>query len=435
MTTDNMPFHTDSLGIRLPVTIGLVVIMLFFGVLGLWSALAPLKSAAIAQGVLAVDSQRKTIQHLEGGIVQEIRVREGQQVSAGDVLVELDETQALARLELLNGRLDAARAQEYRLRAERDGLDAIAFPTALTDRFDSPDMGDIINGQQNIFAARRQSLDGQVAILERRIEQYGEEIKGLNGLVAAQEEQIRLTEDEIASNQVLVDQGLSGKSRLLELQRDLAELLGSRSQNQAALARIGQNIDEARLQISELRMNNLNEVVQELRTVQTQIVDLNEQIRAAGDVLQRTTIRASQSGTVVDLQVHTPGGVIAPGQTLMDIVPAGDSIIVEARIDPADIDVVQAGLVAHIRLTAYSNRNLQPIEAKVITVSADSLADKVTGQPYFLARIAVSGELAEDVALYPGMQAEVMVVTGERTLADYITRPIRESFNRALRED
>jgi HlyD family type I secretion membrane fusion protein len=435
MTTDHKPFHTDSLGIRLPVTIGLVVIMLFFGVLGLWSALAPLQSAAIAQGVLAVDSQRKTIQHLEGGIVEEIRVREGQRVSAGEVLVELDETQALARLDLLNGRLDAARAQEYRLRAERDGLDAIAFPTALTDRADNPDMSDIINGQQNIFAARRQSLDGQEAILERRIEQYGEEIKGLNGLFAAQEEQSRLTEDEIASNQVLVDQGLSGKSRLLELQRDLAQLLGSRSQNQAALARSRQNIDEARLQISDLKLNNLNEVVQELREVQTQIVDLNEQIRAAQDVLQRTVIRAAQDGTIVNLQIHTPGGVIAPGQTLMDIVPAGDAIIVEARINPVDIDIVEAGLSAHVRLTAYSSRNLQPVEGRVITVSADRLTDPYSGNPFYLARIEITGDLDSGIELYPGMQAEVMVVTGARTLVDFLTLPIRESFNRALREE
>lgn len=435
MTTDPMQASNDSLGIRLPVTIGLVVVGLFFGVLGIWSVAAPLQSAAIARGVLAVDSQRKTVQHLEGGIIREILVREGQQVAAGEVLVELDTTQALARLDLLSGRFDAALAQEYRLRAERDGLATIAFPDSLLDREQDAAVREILDGQRNIFSARQRALAGQVAILERRIQQFGEEIQGLAGLTAAQDEQIRLIEEEIDSNQVLVDQGLSGKSRLLELQRELAGLLGSRSQNLAAQARNQQNIDEARLQISELQAEHLNEVVQELRQVQTQVVDLNEQVRAASDVLQRTTIRAAQQGTVVGLQVHTPGGVIAPGQALMDIVPVGDRIIVEARIDPADIDVVDAGLDAHVRLTAYNNRNLQPVAARVITVSADSLADPVTGQPYYLARIELTGELADRVELYPGMQAEVMVVTGERTLADYLTRPIRDSFNRALRED
>lgn len=425
----------DELGIRLPVTIGLVVIFLFFGVLGLWAALAPLQSAAIAQGVLSVDSQRKTLQHLEGGIVKEILVREGQKVNAGDELIKLDETQALARLDLLNGRLDAALAQEYRLRAERDGLEAIEFPETLQERMDEDAVREILDGQQNIFAARRLSRDGQVAILERRIEQFGEEIQGLSGLADAQIEQIRLIEDEIDSNQILVDQGLSGKTRLLELQRELAELLGNRSQNLAAIAKSRQSIDEARLQITELQTDTLNEVVQELREVQTTIYDFNEQIRSARDVLQRTSIRASQSGTIVGIQVHTTGGVIAPGQALMDIVPDGDSIIVEARIDPSDIDIVEAGLDANVRLTAYSSRNMQPIDGKVITVSADRLTDPRTNLPYFLARIELTGAIAENVELYPGMQAEVMVVTGERTLVDYITRPVRDSFNRALRED
>lgn len=421
--------------IRLPVTFGMAVILLFFGLLGLWSLLAPLQSAAIAPGVLSVDSQRKTIQHFEGGIVKEILVKEGQEVKAGEDLIILDETQSLARLELLKGRLDAALAQEYRLRAERDGLFTIQFPDSLMDRSGEAPIREILEGQENIFAARRSSREGQVNILERRIEQFNEEIEGLSGLALAQEEQIRLIEDEIDSNQVLVDQGLSGKSRLLELQRELAELLGSKSQNLAAVSKSRQNIDEARLQITELENNSLNEVVQELREVQTSIVDFNEQIKAAEDVMQRTAIRATQNGTIVNLQVHTTGGVISPGQPLMDIVPEGDRIIVEARISPSDIDVVDAGLDAHVRLTAYSSRNMQPLEGRVNTVSADRLTDPVTTNPYFLARIELNGKLPADMELYPGMQAEVMVITGERTLMEYMTQPIRESFNRALRED
>lgn len=424
----------DDLGIRLPILVGVLAVTLFFGVLGSWAALAPLQSAAIAPGELSVNSQRKTVQHLEGGIVADIRVGEGQVVAAGEPLVVLDDTQALARLEQLNGRLDAALAQDYRLRAERDGRDDIVYPASLEQRREEAKVAEILAGQQSIFDARRQALAGQVAILERRIEQYREEIRGVAGLIAAQDEQVRLVDEEIASNQVLVDQGLNGKTRLLELQRQLAELLGSRGQNQAALAKNRQNIDEARLQITELRTGHLNDVVQELRDVQTQVADLNEQIRAARDILQRTVIRASQDGTIVNLQIHTPGGVIAPGQPLMDIVPLGDRLIVEARIDPADIDVVEPGLDAHVRLTAYSSRSQLPVAARVATVSADRLTDALSGQPYYLARIELTGALDPGMALYPGMQAEVMVVTGQRTLLDYMAQPLLQSFNRAMKE-
>lgn len=431
--TDNN--NLNELGIRLPVMTGLLIIFLFFGVLGLWSLLAPLQSAAIAQGVLAVDSQRKTIQHLEGGIVSEIRVTEGQQVDAGEVLVVLDDTQARARLELLNGRLRATRAQESRLIAEREGNSEITYNAALLELADTAAGAEIVQSQENIFAARRQALNGQIAILRGRISQHQEEVSGLTELVASLDQQIRLVEDEIISNEVLVAQGLSGKTRLLELQREHANLLGRRSQSMTEISRARQNIDEARLQMTELSTTHLNEVVAQLRDIQTEIYDLTEQIRSAKDILSRTEIRATQGGTVVDIQVHTIGGVVAPGQDLLDIVPVGDEIIVEARIDPADIDVVQAGLEANVRLTAYSHRNLLPIAARVLTVSADSLTDNRTNLPYYLARIKFTGEVDSSLELYPGMQTEVMVVTGERTLVDYLTWPLRQSFNRALREN
>jgi HlyD family type I secretion membrane fusion protein len=426
-----------GMGVTTPMAVGAGIVGLFFGVFGAWAAFAPLESAAVARGVISVETQRKTIQHLEGGIVGEILVRDGDEVTADAILVVLDDTQARATLDLLRGRHSAARALEARLIAERDGAAEIAFPEDARDSAEA-DVAELVRAQRNIFTGRRQSIAGQVAIMQQRIAQIQQEIRGLEGQTAAQAEQLALTNEEIASNQKLVDQGLSGKTRLLELQRALAEVTGEHSQSLAAIARAQQNIEETRLQMADLRTNFINEAVQQLGVVQTELLDLNEQIRAAEDVLRRTVIRSPMAGTVVGLQVHTVGGVVAPGQALLDVVPKGDRLIVEAFIDPNDIDVVEVGLEAQVRLTALTQRNLAPLEGHVTTVSADRLTDERTGASYFLARVELDDDPAENLdgeRLYPGMQAEVMIVTGARTTLDYLSRPLVDSFNRAFREN
>jgi HlyD family secretion protein len=426
-----------SMGITRPIALGAGIVALFFGVFGAWATFAPLESAAVARGVISVETQRKTIQHLEGGIVGEIRVRDGDEVVADEVLVVLDDTQARATLELLQGRYRAAQGLEARLMAERDGLATIVFPAVLQTSSE-PKVTELLRAQVNIFNGRRQSVAGQTAIMEQRIAQIQEEIRGLQGQAAAQAEQLALANDEIASNQKLVDEGLAGKTRLRELQRELAEVTGMHSQNVAAIARAQQNIEEARLQIVELSTDFVNEAVQGLGVAQAELLDLTEQVRAAQDVLQRTVIRAPMAGTIVDLQVHTVGGVVTPGQALLDVVPKGDQLVVEAFVDPNDIDVVQVGLPAQVRLTALTQRNLAPLEGRVTRVSADRLIDQRTGAAYFLARVELVADGARQLdgeRLYPGMQAEVMIVTGARTTLDYLSRPIVESFNRAFREN
>jgi HlyD family type I secretion membrane fusion protein len=425
------------MGITTPIALGAGIVALFFGVFGAWATFAPLESAAVARGVISVETQRKTIQHLEGGIVGEIRVRDGDEVAADQVLVVLDDTQARATLELLQGRYRAAQGLEARLMAERDGLTSIVFPAVLQTSSE-PAVTELKRAQVNIFNGRRQSVAGQTAIMEQRIAQIQEEIRGLQGQTAAQAEQLALANDEIASNQKLVDEGLAGKTRLRELQRELAEVTGLHSQNLAAIARAQQNIEEARLQIVELSTDFVNEAVQGLGVAQAELLDLTEQVRAAQDVLQRTVIRAPMAGTIVDLQVHTVGGVVTPGQALLDVVPKGDQLVVEAFVDPNDIDVVQVGLPAQVRLTALTQRNLAPLEGRVTRVSADRLIDQRTGAAYFLARVELVADGAGQVdgeRLYPGMQAEVMIVTGARTTLDYLSRPIVDSFNRAFREN
>ena len=439
MAPAEAPPHPAGEGpnIRGPVTFGLALIFLFFGVFGAWAALAPLQSAAIAPGVVSVDSSRKTVKHLEGGIVGEILVQEGVAVKAGQVLIRLDELQAGATLDLLRGRLIAATALQARLQAERDGSAEIAYPQWL--RQETADkVKEVLSGQTSIFQVRAESLAGQTAILQQRIAQFDEEIQGLQGQIAAEDRQVALITAELKDLRKLVKKGLARRPRMLELERRAAEIQGSRHQNQARLARVRQQIGETELRISELKTQRDNEVVAELREVQSEILDLTERVRAAGDVMDRTEIRAPISGTVVGLQVHTAGGVIAPREALMDIVPSEDSLIVEARVNPIDIDVVRSGLPAQVRFSAFSQRNQLPVEGIVTSVSADSLVDDRSGEAYYLARIELTGDfrkMLDGAELTPGMQADVIIVTGERTALQYLMKPLVRSFDRALREE
>lgn len=425
----------SRMGIAPVLLSGAVIIALFFVAFGGWAAWAPLKSAALAPGVVAVESNRKTIKHLEGGIVADIQVRDGDVVKSGQILLRLDETQARVTLDRLRGRAAAARALEARLIAERDGTDEVTFPASLTT--DGSENTETLAGQLKIFLTRKEAVAAQENILEQQAAQLSEEIAGLRGLIAAENTQIDLIHSEIEDVRTLVTKGLAKRSRLLALQRRRAEIEGARSRNIAGVARAKQQIAETRLRVSELKTQQLNQVVEELRATQTELFDLDERIRSAEDVLQRTHITAPLDGTIVGLQVHTPGGVIGPGEALMDLVPSGAGMIIESQVDPNDIDIVHAGLPAQVRLTAFNQRNLSPIEGKVLTVSADRLTDERTGMPYFLARVVLVKDLSQDlaVALYPGMQAEVMIVTGERTVLDYIFKPLSRSLGRAFRED
>ena len=426
-------------GLRFPIVVGCIIIVLFFGALGGWAALAPLESAAIAPGEVTIDTKRKTIQHLEGGIIGEILVRDGDVVTAGQVLIRLDEIQSRAELELLQGRYITASAVEARLIAERDGSKDIAFPDWLLDRLIEPEIIETVSGQVNIFTSRQESLTHQTLILRQRIAQFGEEITGLEGQIKAEDVQLKLIAEESDDVRKLVESGLARRPRLLALEREAAALEGRRSQNSAGIARAKQSISEADLRISELATAMINEVVQLLSETQAVLFDLTDRIRASEDKLARTEVRAPIGGIVVDLQVHTPGGVIAPGAPLLDIVPSDEPLVIEARIDPGDIDVVRTGLEAQVRLSAFNQRNITPIPGVVTYVSADRLNDERTGAVYYIARIKLEDkdvhEALQGAELQPGMQAEVMIATGARTTLEAIISPISSSFNRAFRED
>jgi len=432
---DELPARPGTRSIAIA---GLLVVAAFFGGFGVWGALAPLESAAIAPGVVQVDTRRKTIKHLEGGIVEEILVRDGDHVAAGQVLVRLDDTQARATLDLLHGRWSAMRARESRLVAERDGLDEVPFPAELLAEHDDPDVAEHVEAQSRIFHARRASLEAQRAILGQRIAQYAEEIRGVEGKIASDERRYAIIREEVADLESLFDKGLVDKARMLALKRAQAEIEGERSENLARIARARQNIKEAELRITTLETELVREAVEGLREVRGELFDLEQRMRAARDVLARTEIRAPQEGTVVGTQVHTTGGVVGSGEALMDIVPAGDRLVIEARVDPTDIDVVHEGLAAKVRLTAYSQRRLRPLEARVAWVSADRMEDRRTGAGYFLTRLELTEDpaaLLEGATVNPGMSAEVMIITGQQTPVEYLLKPLTATFRRALREE
>lgn len=419
------------------IVTGMMIIAVAFGGFGTWAALASLDSAAIAPGVVVVETDRKSVQHLEGGLVKEILVRDGDRVEKNDVLIRLEDTNARAVHGIVRGELDAALAEESRLIAERDDLDDIVFPRELLERAQVAKVGKAVQGQRHLFAARRSSLDGQVAILEKSIAQFRDEIGGLKSEQVAREQQLAILDDELRGLRRLLKQGNVPRNEVLAYERKLAELSGEKGRFMADVARAEQGIGEARLRIGQLRKTAREEVVAELRQVQERIFGLEERLIAARDVLSRTEIRAPAKGIVMGLQAHTTGGVIAPGREILQVVPVGDRLIIEAHVDPIDIDDVAVGQQATVRLTAFKLRSTPIIVGTLISLSADRLIDEQSAAPYYLARIEVSKEELDglgNLRLQPGMPVEALVKTGTRTALGYMLSPLTENIGLAFRQ-
>ena len=428
---------SDQLGTRRVVLVGTIIVLIFFGFFGAWAVFAPLDSAAIASGTLAVENNRKVVQHLEGGIVKEILVRDGDAVKAGQSLIRLVGIQPRAQLQLIRGQRNALLARAARLRAERDGNAGLSFPEELTAQGDDPRVQESMLGQLNIFEARRDAIEGQRQILGQRVAQFREEIVGVQAQIRSADEQLVLIEDELTGLQTLFAKGLTPKSRLLALQRRKAEIQGERGQNLSAIARAKQNITEAEIRIFELRTEQVSEVVSELREVETELLDLQERLGAAEDVQRRTDVISPADGVVVDMQITNVGAVIQPGERLLDVVPGNEKLVIDARVTPTDIDVVHPGLPAQVRLVAFNQRITPTVEGTVASVSADRLIDEATGESYFTARIEISNPddpTLDGLVLLPGMPAEVLIRTGERTLLQYLVSPVQQSFTRSLTE-
>ncbi|MCB1938573.1 MAG: HlyD family type I secretion periplasmic adaptor subunit [Rhodocyclaceae bacterium] len=417
--------------------IGLLILAATFGVVLLWSWLAPLSSAVVATGMVKVDSNRKRIQHQEGGVVKEILVRDGAQVRAGDVLVRLDETRAGASQGVLQTQYDAALALQSRLAAERDQAESITWPAELLARRDEPATAEVLEAQESQFQARKASLAGQLSILDKQIGAKKSEIYGLAGQRNAKEAQLDSLQTEKAGLDGLMAKGMVEKTKYRNLEREIARVQGERAEHVSEIAAARSLIGEKELQKFQIEKTFHEEVTEELRKVQTDIYDYLQRMDAARFVLEQTELRSPVDGTVTDLRVHTVGGVVTPGEVLLEIVPANDRLIVEARVSPQDVDRVHIGQSAGIKLSAFDQRTLPELDGTVTYLSADIIEDQRSGQGFFLTRVEVpEDQLARlnGLQVVPGMMASVFVRTGERTFVEYLLRPITASFDRAWRE-
>ncbi|EOX4100335.1 HlyD family type I secretion periplasmic adaptor subunit [Vibrio alginolyticus] len=422
------------LSFRKPILLGVVTLSVFLGGLGYWAATAKLESAAIAYGDLSVLTKRQEIQHLEGGIIEKLYVQEGDLVEKGQLLIQLSKRQAMAKLDSLSGRFIHTLAKENRLSAELDELPTIVW----SDDLESIPRVDIVQEaqlvQNKIFEARKRFFDSKLSIIEQSISGANLELENLQQTKVIETERLNFIAEEIDSNQALVQKGFSGKSTLLQLKRLAAEVRSTLSQLDRQSLTVRKRLDENLAQIEELKLERLNEIVEELRNTKTEIVAIREEYRSAQDIVARTTINAPISGRVVNMQVFTEKGVIGSGETLLELVPEDDKLLVEARVNPQDIDLVNPGQQAHVRLTALNARTLAPLDGTVLTISADKLSQE-NQEDFYLARIAISSEDVTKHRLTSGMNAEVLILSEPRTPLSYLIKPITESMNRAFREE
>lgn len=421
--------------------LGWIAAAAVFGGLLLWSIVAPINSAVIAPGQLSVESNRKTIQHLEGGVIRNILVKEGETVKAGDLLIELDDTVTRANADVISAQLAEAVARYARLLAERDGLseipaDSLAFALAPKDL----DYSANLDGQRGLLAARAATRKTQIALLEEQITQQSKRIDGFSTQLRSLREQARLVGEELEGVKKLNAEGFAPTTRVRELERTREAIAGQQGQLTASRAESESLISAARLEIERLKQQSREDAIKESQDLEVQIAGLTERRTAALDALKRSEIRAPEDGVVLGLAVHTVGGVVAPGAPVMDIVPRGDQLVVAARISPRDVDKVKPGQEAVIRFPSFNARVTPEALGAVRQVSADSFTDKQTGVSYFLVLIDLPpGEDIERILrggkLQPGMPAETFIRTGARPAISYLLKPLTDAFSHALRED
>ena len=433
------PYPTDY---RWPTIAGFAMLLVAFGGFMLWAALMPLSSAIIAGGTVVVDSHRKTIKHLEGGVVAEVAVREGEPVEAGEVLLHLDDTQLLANREVLRTRLATEQARAARLFSEQAETEAVLLPPDLVDQGrEDPEVAKVLEGQARIFATRKASLAGEVEILRRRMEQLRLQIEGLEKQAKARGSQLALAREELEGLRSLEARGHAPKSRRLALEREKEQIQGAYATTLADLGRDREALGETELEIAQVRRRFEEAIAAELREAEAAEHDLGQQLSAVEDSLERTVVRAPVAGRVVGLRVHAVGAVVDPGEALMDLVPADEPLVIEAQVAPGDIQNVQLGQKAELRFAAFRGRAAPIIDGRVTLVSADSLLEPTTRTPYYAVRVMIPeteltklGGAAGDEPLIPGMPAEVVILTGERTLLDYLLDPLTDTFRLAFRE-
>jgi HlyD family type I secretion membrane fusion protein len=416
---------------------GWTIIGLFFGVFGAWAVSAPLNGAVVANGVIKVEGNRKSIQHLDGGIVKELRVRDSDKVKAGDILIVLDDNQARAEYEVLTQQYYVLRITEERLRAEYTRTNQVNLPAEFADLADDPDVKYIWRAQIHQFESRLTAVEGQRKVLREKIAQLQSQIKGSEGQLKSYRAQYDSTQKEIESLAPLVERGLIARPRYLQLERSGQALEGQAADLEANIGKYRQGIAEQEQQIAQLDNDRMTDITKDLRDTQAKLLEIIPRRVNAKAVLGRVAIRSPYAGRVVGLAVFSVGAVINRGDKIMDIVPEEETLVIEAQVAVEDINEVHPKMRADIHLTAFKQRITPVVRGEVTQVSADRLTDNRTGNPYYVVLVQVDEkELADipHVKLYPGMPATVMIPTIERTAFDYIVGPLAMSFNRAFRQ-
>jgi len=426
-----------GINVRRVVAAGFAVIALGTGTLVAWSISAPISGAIIAPGFVKVEMNRQVVQHQEGGIVKEILVRDGQRVRRGETLVVLGDVRVDSTVDLLRTQLDGERAKAARLEAERMVAEKLKFPDEMQSRTKDAKVAEIFAREVSLFRARRDALDSQIAVLRKQIRQSEVEAKALADQIAAEERALKLQKDELAANEALVKQGFVQKTRILALERAVAEYEARWGEHRAELAKTQQRSSELELRILAQRNSYVQTATDELKDTTTRIFDLEERLRPSRDQADRQRIAAPFDGEVVGLRVFTAGAVIGPREVLMEVVPQQQALVVEARVRPEDINHVHLGSLADVKLTAFKQRTTPLVEGKVSYVSADRLQESANTPPFYLARIEIAERsLAEagNLRLQAGMPAEVYIRTDSRTAVDYLVAPITDYLRRGMRE-
>lgn len=435
---DPLALHRLQRRMWRPIIAGSVVFGVFFVGSIAWAAIFEIAGAVLATSFVKVEENRKVVKHRDGGIVRAIFVREGSPVSQGDLLMRMDDVGPRAQVEVYRGQLDSFLGQKARFLAERDDRQAVTFPPELTARTAEPAIRTILEDQANLFRSRLDTLTAQIDVQNQKIQQLDNRIAGLGAQIKSVDRQHELIEEELVGVQSLYEKGLATKAKYLQLKRTSADLEGQRGSLLADVTRAKESIGESRVTITQLRSQRVSEAADGLRDVQNRMADTVPKLRTAEEVLQQIEVRAPIGGYVHNLTQFTDGGVVGAGEQLLDIVPNQKPLVIEARIKPEDISKVGAGMPARVRLTAYKARVVPIITAQVIKVSADRLQDPKTGEAYFAADLKVDPDelarLAPQVHLSPGMPAQSMIVTGDRTVLDYVLSPITNVLSGALRE-
>ncbi|MEO1424879.1 MAG: HlyD family type I secretion periplasmic adaptor subunit [Pseudomonadota bacterium] len=430
------PPRTPRTGLKRAGIVAVLASLALFGGLIAWSVITQISGAVIATGTVVTDGNTRSIQHIDGGIVSEILVENGDRVGQGDVLIRLEDTLLRANAEIYRTRLSDALAQRSRLRAEQLGLPKPE--PATSDLIEPARLAESHLGELEIFAARQSMQAGRVEQLEERIRQFRNQIVGVDGLLASKQEQLTFVGQELAASVSLNERGLAIDSQVLGLQRSRSDLLGQVAEHISERARIENSIRDAELEILQIARQFREQVVSDIQEVDNTVQELIQQLVSTDRQLARTEIRAPDSGIVHELQIFTIGGVIPPGGTIVQIVPTEEAMTFDMRIDPSAIDQVYPGQTARVRFPAFDARTTPELAARVAGVSPTTVVDEATGMSYFRAELSIgTEELARlgEVILLPGMPVEGYLQTTERSVISYLMRPITDQFVRAFREE